>query len=226
MFISEDTLLRGSWYALEQAGRLLHSAVTLFDGGDPSTAVVLAMFGREELGRSQILRNLAAKVKAGQKLTAIQISKSCEDHIEKQKAATLSTTVRVSPNTQLSAAVQTRVRAGFHSEAARKASAEIEEATKAKRKRDPKSRHDARVQGLYVDLDVSGTSWTRPASLSAQNVRDHMDDAMNDYAGELDRLRNVVIEQDFPEMAAARARMNPIPVLPAPCWPAVKQDAG
>lgn len=218
--ISEDTLLRGSWYALEQAGRLLRSAVTLFDGGDPSTAVVLAMFGREELGRSQILRKLAAKVKAGEKLTAKQISKSCDRHLAKQEAAVLSTTLRVDPNTQLSAAVQTRVCAGFNSEAGRKASAEIEEATKAKRKRDPKSRHDARVQGLYVDLDDSGTSWIRPASLSAQVVRDHIFDAVSDYAGELDRLRIDVIEQDFPEMAAASARMNPIPVLPVPSWPA------
>ncbi|TLY39160.1 MAG: AbiV family abortive infection protein, partial [Nitrospirae bacterium] len=133
MMISEETLLRGSWYSLEQAGRLLRSAVTLFDGGDPSTAVVLAMFGREGLGRSQILRQLAAKVKAGEKLTAKQISKSCEGHLAKQEAAVLSTTLRVDPNTRLSAAVQTRVRAGFHSEAGRKASAEIEEATKAKR---------------------------------------------------------------------------------------------
>ena len=224
--ISEDTLLRGSWYALEQAGRLLRSAVTLFDGGDPSTALVLAMFGREELGRSKILCDLAAKVRAGEKLTAKQISKSCEDHIAKQEAAALSTTLRVDPNTQLSAAVQTRVRAGFHSEAGREASAEIEKATKAKRKRDPKSRHDARVQGLYVGINYSGTSWIRPASLSPQAVKDHIVDAVNDYAGELDRLRNDVIEQDFPEMAAARARMNPIPVLPAPSWPALEQDAG
>lgn len=218
--ISEDTLLQGSWYSLEQAGRLLRSAVTLFDGGAPSTAVVLAMFGREEIGRSQILRDLAVKVKTGEKLTAKQISKSCENHIAKQEASVLSTTLRVDPNTQLSAALQTRVRADFHSEAGRKASAKIEEATKAKRKRDPKSRHDARVQGLYVDLDDSGTSWIRPADLSAQAVRDHISDAVNDYAGEFDRLRNDAIAQDFPEMAAARAKMNPIPVLPAPAWPA------
>jgi AbiV family abortive infection protein len=224
--ISEDTLLQGSWYALEQAGRLLRSAVILFDGGDPSTALVLAMFGREELGRSQILRDHAAKVRAGEKLTVEQIRNFCEDHIAKQEAAALSTTLRVYPNTQINAAVQTRVRAGFHSGAGRKASAEIEKAIKAKRKRDPKSRHDARVQGLYVDLDYSGTSWVRPASLSAQAVRDHIDDAVGDYVYELDRLRNDVIEQDFPEMAAARARMNPIPVLPVPSWPALDQDAG
>jgi AbiV family abortive infection protein len=218
--ISEDTLLRGSWYSLEQAGRLLRSSVSLFDGGDPSTAVVLAMFGREELGRSQILRDLAAKVKAGEKLTAKQISKSCENHIAKQEAAALSTTLRVHPNTQLSAAMQTRMHAGLHSEAGRNASAEIGKAIKAKRKRDPMSRHDARVQGLYVDLDDSGTSWIRPASLSAQAVSDQIVDAVGDYASELDRLRNDVIEQDFPEMAAARARMNPLPVLPVPSWPA------
>jgi len=224
--ISEDMLLQGSWYALEQAGRLLRSAVTLFDGGDPSTALVLAMFGRDELGRSQILCDLAAKVRVGEKLIAKQISKSCEDHIAKQEAAALSTTLRVNPNTKLGAAVQTRLRTGFHSEAGCKASAEIETATKARRKRDPKSRHDAHVQGLYVDLDYSCTSWIRPASLSAQAVRDHIVDAVNDYAGELDQLRHDVIEQDFPEMAAASARMNPIPVLPGSSWPALEQDAG
>jgi hypothetical protein len=45
-------------------------------------------------------------VRGGEKLTAKQISKSCEDHKAKQGAVALSTTLRVDPNTQLSAAVQ------------------------------------------------------------------------------------------------------------------------
>lgn len=218
--ISEDTLLRGSWYALEQAGRLLRSAVTLFDGGDPSTAVVVAMFGREELGRSLILHGLAAKARSGEKLTPNQIRKSCENHFAKQEAVALSTTLRVEPHTQLSVAVQTRMRAAHYSEARRKASVEIEEATKAKRKRDPMDRHDVRMRGLYVDLDDPGTSWIRPASMSVQVAKNQIVDAVNDYATELDQLRNDVLEQDFPEMAAVRARMSPIPELPAPVWPA------
>ena len=61
--VPEQTLPQGSWYALEQTGRLLRSAVVLFESGDPSTAVAVAMFGREELGRSRILRVLAQQGK-------------------------------------------------------------------------------------------------------------------------------------------------------------------
>ena len=74
--VSEQTLLQGSWYALEQAGRLLRSAVALFESGDPSTAVAVAMFGREELGRSRILRVLAQQVKAGGGNSALPRSRS------------------------------------------------------------------------------------------------------------------------------------------------------
>lgn len=38
----------GSWYALEQCGRLLQSAVCVFDSADHATAVALAMLGKEE----------------------------------------------------------------------------------------------------------------------------------------------------------------------------------
>ncbi len=41
--VSESLLLEGSWYALEQAGRLLRAAVGVFDDGDPATGLVLAM---------------------------------------------------------------------------------------------------------------------------------------------------------------------------------------
>src|SRR5438552_1953185 len=52
--VSEKVLLEGSWYALEQAGRLLRASVVLFDSGDPGSALALAMFAREEFGRSRI----------------------------------------------------------------------------------------------------------------------------------------------------------------------------
>jgi hypothetical protein len=54
--VTAQTLWEGSWLALEQAGRLLRSASILWDSGDPSTAVAIAMLGREELGRSRLLR--------------------------------------------------------------------------------------------------------------------------------------------------------------------------
>jgi len=48
--VTEQTLLHGAWYALEQAGQLVDSAVTLVDAGAFSTATGVAMLGREELG--------------------------------------------------------------------------------------------------------------------------------------------------------------------------------
>jgi hypothetical protein len=62
-----DTLRQGAWYVLEQAGRSFHAAAVLADDGDPITGAGLAMFGREELGRSRILRVLADRVDSGWK---------------------------------------------------------------------------------------------------------------------------------------------------------------
>src|ERR1700722_1238991 len=85
--ISEQTLLEGSWHALVQAGRLLRSAVLLFDSGDASSASVLAMFVREELGRSRLLRICAGEVKAGQLYTPSEIAAKCDDHVARQASA-------------------------------------------------------------------------------------------------------------------------------------------
>jgi AbiV family abortive infection protein len=85
--ISEQTLLEGSWHALAQAGRLLRSAVLLLDSGDASSALVLAMFVREELGRSRLLRICAGEVNAGQLYTPCEIAAKCDDHVAKQEAS-------------------------------------------------------------------------------------------------------------------------------------------
>ena len=61
---------------------------------------------------------------------------------------------------------------------------------------------------------IAGNSWTRPVELTVADVREQIGDAVNDYAGERDRLRAEVIEGDFPKMAAARAKMQQ-PLLPS-----------
>ena len=217
--VSEQTLLHGSWYALEQAGRLIRSALTLFRNGDPGTAVAVAMFGREELGRSRILRKLAQQTKAGKKLSAAEVRKLCEDHVKKQAAAALSTNLRFNAPSQLAEAARARFENELHSQAWQHANDTINAAIDAKRKKDPHSRHQARVRGLYVDLDPAGTAWTRPAALDAAAAQLELEDAFGDYTAECDRLREEVLLQDFPEMARVRATMQPSPVLPALVWP-------
>jgi hypothetical protein len=172
--ISEQTLLEGSWHAVVQAGRLLHSAVLLFDNGDASSAFVLAMFGREELGRSRLLRVCAGEVNAGQLYTPSEIAAKCDD-LAKQEASALGP-------------------------------------------------HETRYDGLYVDLDETGTSWRRPADLSIEEARQQITDAANDYSGELDRLSRAGLSDSLQphirskEMQAARQQMAPFDV-PAACWP-------
>ena len=83
MPVAEQMLLEGSWLALEQVGNLLRDAVTLHNGGSYAAAIALAQFGREELGRSRILRDCSGKVRAGAQLTAKDIQARCDNHVRK-----------------------------------------------------------------------------------------------------------------------------------------------
>jgi AbiV family abortive infection protein len=217
--VSAEILLQGSWYALEQSGILLTSAALVYDHGDKSTAVVLSMFGREELGRSIILRKLAKRVTEGEHLSPEDVRRACENHVAKQAAGAQSTTLRTQAPNQLDAALRERMRVDPGSEKWQQASKTVDLSTKAQRKRQPQDRHEMRESALYVDLDATGTAWLRPSTLDSAQCLNEITDAVNDYAGEPDRLRDEVLDVDFPEMAAARAKMNPKVILPEPRWP-------
>jgi AbiV family abortive infection protein len=62
-------LLEGAVYALEQCGLLLRDADLLYRNRSFATAVVLAAFAREELGRWQILLKLRKEVLGGRQLS-------------------------------------------------------------------------------------------------------------------------------------------------------------
>jgi AbiV family abortive infection protein len=221
--VSEAVLLEGSWYALEQAGRLLHAAVGVYDRGDPGTALALAMFGREEVGRSRILRTLADEVAAGASFNTTEVIRRCEDHVRKQREGATGTTLRVMPPSQLAKTVQARVSSAPGSPEWKAARDVISAAVASKTKRDPQDRHDMREKALYVDLDSNSNSWSRPCTIDATVAREHIEDAVGDYAFECDALRDDVIADDFPAMAKARVGMKPAPVLLAAIWPSIEQ---
>src|SRR5215467_306493 len=104
--VTEQTLLEGSWYALEQAGRLLESATGVFESGDVSTALALAMFGREELGRSRLLRDCAGEVGKGKSLQPDAIERRCVDHVKKQEASAFATRLSPPPDSQVGQALR------------------------------------------------------------------------------------------------------------------------
>jgi AbiV family abortive infection protein len=185
------------------------------------------MFGREELGRSSILRKLAKRVTEGEHLSPEDVREACENHVEKQAASAFSTTLRTQAPTQLDAALRIQMRGDSGSVQWQQASKAVELASNAKRKRQPQDRHEMREQALYVDLDVTGTVWRRPVTLDSARCLDEIADAVNDYAAQRDRLRDEVLALDSPEMAAARANMDPKAILPEPRWPKfLKGSAG
>jgi AbiV family abortive infection protein len=217
--VSAKVLWQGAWYALEQAGRLLHSSVTLFEADDWSTATGIAMLGREELGRSRILRELAEKAGKGEALSRDDVQAACEDHVTKQRAAVLSTTMKAANGTGLGDLLQARMSENPQSEKWRDADAKLKVVTDKKTKRLPTDRHEMRMQCFYVDLKDNGDGWRRPCDVTRDQAQAFISDAMNDYAVQRDRLREEVIESDDPLMAAARREMNPPPSLSSPRWP-------
>ena len=194
--VSEQTLLEGSWLALAQAGRLLHSAAKLLAAGEPSSAVALSMFGREEMGRSRLLRVLSGEVNGGKSFSVDEVTQRCGNHVSKQGASALSTTLRA------------------HSYAQRNQL--TDQAAAAKTKRQPQDRHDARCYSLYVDLKDSGNDWNRPMDTTDQYAREHLDDAINDYANEWDQLMFVGLTPAAKPNARAQAMHAALKIMSRP----------
>src|SRR2546422_11027789 len=75
MDVIAPVLLRGAWYSLEQCGRLLSDAILLYREKSYSSAVALAMIGREELGKHRMLRSEERRVGKGVDLGGRRIIK-------------------------------------------------------------------------------------------------------------------------------------------------------
>jgi AbiV family abortive infection protein len=168
------------------------------------------MFGREELGRYKILRELADEVAGGRSMTPAEVQALCEDHEEKQRAAVFSSTMRADRGTRLGDALMTRMREPRTSEAWRDANETVEAATDAKIERTPQDRVRLREKSFYVDISASGLGWSRPVDITPTEARNAIVDAANDYVPERDRRIN--FPEDDPRMAEAFKTITPAPV--------------
>jgi hypothetical protein len=83
--VSAQYLLEGAVYALEQAGRLLQDAHLLYKNQRYGSAIVMALFAREEIGRYQLIRQLRKKMmETDGVVLAEDIDRACDDHVRKQ----------------------------------------------------------------------------------------------------------------------------------------------
>ncbi|MCZ6621816.1 MAG: AbiV family abortive infection protein [Deltaproteobacteria bacterium] len=219
--VTAQYLVEGAFYAAEQCGFLLRDAVVLYNRKAYASAVVLAAFAREELGRSRILRDLHRKmVKDGQAVTIKDIQNKCQDHVTKQQWAQLSITQRFSGDEGLGRLLRTRARTGPQSEAFKEADKRLTDITKRQKKRTPDDRHKARQSALYVEPDETGTRWNRPKETLQENARKFLEDTANDYGPEYYRLQQGQIERTDWEFAKALREWVDRPELPSPERPA------
>src|SRR6516225_5698252 len=146
--VSPQYLLEGAAYALEQCGLLLRDANLLYRSGSYASAVALAAFAQEELGRWKMLVDLRKKVVDGDHLTVEQVRTRCGDHVRKQEAGVMSTVMRTDKDSGLGN--QTRASAKPGSKEWKAADEEIKRLDRQKAKGAPGDRHEQRMDALYV----------------------------------------------------------------------------
>jgi AbiV family abortive infection protein len=180
--VSPTYLLEGAAYALEQCGLLLRDANLLYRNGSYASAVAVALFAREELGRYQILLELRRKAVDGGSVTIKEIQDRCRKHVTKQEAGMLSFVMRVT-DTALGGLLGTYLNVRQGSEEWNTAREQLEQAQQTV----PVERHKQRMSSLYVDA-VAPDRWNRPTSeISQITALAYLQDAANDYSGQWDR---------------------------------------
>jgi AbiV family abortive infection protein len=179
--VTAQSLLHGAVYSLEQCGLLLRDARLLYDKGSYATALAVAAFAREELGRWLLLLELRTQVVAGKRLSVKDVETKCDNHVRKQEAGMTSLTLRADRNSGVGKLLESRMKASPNSKERREADKQIEKIDQLKRKRIPDDRHRLRMKALYVDLQ-SEEQWSRPVQeISQTTAYNFLVDATNDY---------------------------------------------
>jgi AbiV family abortive infection protein len=181
-------LLKGAVFALEQCGQLLRDANCLYRNGSYASAVVLASFAREELGRANILFDLRDKVVAGESVDLEKVVRSCDDHLVKQEWAVVSMTYVTDKESELGKLLETRMRAHPQSEDWKTADKALRKLDSPRFKRAKDDRHKQRMRALYVDPDDSQLGWNRPLNVGKQTAYDFLVWAGNDYSVQLQKV--------------------------------------
>jgi AbiV family abortive infection protein len=209
--VTPKYLLQGSAYALEQCGLLLRDANLLYRSGSYASAVALAVFAQEELGRYSILLDLRKKALGGERVTIKDIQDRCWDHVRKQEAGMMSFVMRVVTDPALAKLLDTYLSAKPGSEE-RETAREQLELDQQTTKRIPLERHQQRMSALYVD-PVAPDRWNRPTNeISQITAHAYLQDAANDYSVQYD---NYTLGGADPELERWIGR----PTLPSPEQP-------
>lgn len=180
--VEGNTLAEGSWYAIEQAGRLMHAANAVFLSGDHCSSLVLAMMAREEIGRANILRECALAANNGKRFTVREIRERTKDHEEKQDRGAPGVYLQPEAGTPLYKAMSEQSNLACNSSEWLNAEVFIQQEVKRIEKNQPEKRHRHRMRAMYVDLSRDGRQWLRPWTVDKVVAKTEISNAASDYA--------------------------------------------
>lgn len=207
-----DFVLRGGWFALEQAGRLVTEATMLFHAGGYSTAAGLALLSREELAKSRKLFALWIKGHHGAQITLEDVENEIDmSHQEKQRHGASMFSIPVDEATLELLTRGRDTRPVEYEEARRRLNLMFERL----RKRAPDTRTQQREQAFYVD-SKDGT-WLRPSDMPMSAAEDILVDARNDYWQHRDPGRPA-LASDIESLHHALSAWQDKPQLPPAEW--------
>jgi AbiV family abortive infection protein len=221
--VSAYYLLRGAWYALEQCGNLLRSAVAVYRSGDHATSIVLAGFAREELGKSRILLERRRQTLAGTSFTVKDIRQACcmgqGVHLVKQRAGQLSVVLQGTGSDAVGQVLRAYMDAAPGTPAWIALRQQVDQLTAQESAAMPQDRHRQRLACLYMEPDDSGTGWCRPQDQAGNDAYGYVHGAVNDYSGVYQRLVLWHVPQEEDELAAAIQAWTDRPAPWPPEWP-------
>ena len=164
------------------------------------------------------MRELWREVLAGWRtVTVQQIQKYCEDHVVKQKAGMMSTTLEARTDRTVGQLIMASPDAR-----------QLDHLIRKKQKRVPSDRHQQRMNALYVDAIAPG-KWNRPVrDVSQDTARKFLCDAVNDYAGQYRQRYTLdeLVQCKDPELFQALQQWPDRPTLAPPEWPVADLTQG
>ncbi len=151
--------------------------------------------------------------------TVEAIQDACENHIGKQKRAVLGLAFTADGPSDLGKAIQAQIKSKPQDAEYQASEKVIKDHLKAMAKRAPEARHKSRMRALYVDLDDSGSTWGRPSEVSEGECKKLLNDAANDYAGQMRRMNPDSLRgMGDTKLADALEGWPDRPKLPEPAW--------
>jgi AbiV family abortive infection protein len=205
-----DNLLKGAWLARVQCGLLLRDAVALHEARGYASAVALALFAHEELGKSSMLLDFWTQArKTGGPPDSKAVICALKNHKEKQWHGMLTPPSDPDTDALIEMMMNLPDRPTPEQDAAWTCLYENMKAT-------PPDRHRQRMRSLFVDWDYTAGRWQTPSEVSASTAHRYLRDAIRDYHR---AWTNRSPSEEEAACAALQVIWPDLPLLPDPGQP-------